>query len=248
MDVYLAGQWPWKDKGIYEKSVVGGNLCILDSFYYADALLERYIPYFKKFLLDSGAFTFMMQKKKSATNWDDYVERFADFIIRNNVQHYFELDIDTIVGLKEVERLRRKLENLTGRQSIPVWHKNRGKDYFLRMCDEYKYVSLGGIIDQIKPSEYKYFPWFINEAHKKGAKIHGLGFTSLEGLKKYHFDSVDSTAWLSGNRFGSMYFFDGKTMQQRHRKSNERMANQQELAVHNFNEWVKFQRYAETHL
>ena len=111
------------------------------------------------------------------------------------------------------------------------------------------YVSLGGIVTrEFKASEYKYFPWFINTAHSKGAKIHGLGFTNLKGLKKYHFDSVDSTSWTSGNRFGSVYHFNGRTMIKTDRKPNERMANPRELAIHNFNEWVKFQKYAEKYL
>ena len=249
MDLYLAGQWPWKEKGIYDEALKTHKLYVLESFFYADELTEKMIPCFGKFLLDSGAFTFLTSKKNGSVNWEEYVEKYADFINRNKVQTFFELDIDPIVGIKEVERLRRKLENLTGKQSIPVWHKSRGKEYYLRMCDEYNYVSLGGIVSkEFKSTEYKYFPWFINEAHKRGAKIHGLGFTNLEGLKKYHFDSVDSTSWTSGNRFGSVYHFDGKTMQKTDRKSNERMANTRELALHNFNEWVKFQKYAETHL
>ena len=40
------------------------------------------------------------------------------------------------------------------------------------------------------------------------AKIHALGFTSISGLEKYHFDSVDSTSLTTGNRFRMLYHFD----------------------------------------
>lgn len=249
MDVYLAGTMYGNQSKAISTLGINPAISILESFYYADEFTEKMIPHFEKFLLDSGAFTFMTSQKNPSIDWDDYVERYADFINRNKVDLFFELDIDSIVGIKEVERLRAKLERLTGKQSIPVWHKSRGKEYFLRMCREYNYVSLGGIVSrEFVPSEYKYFPWFINIAHEHGAKIHGLGFTNLKGLTKYHFDSVDSTSWTSGNRFGSVFYFDGRTMTKVDRKENERMINTRELAIHNFNEWVKFQKYAKQHL
>ena len=46
------------------------------------------------------------------------------------------------------------------------------------------------ISKEIKKDEYKYFSWLIEQAHKRNALIHGLGFTNLEGLTKYHFDTV----------------------------------------------------------
>ena len=52
-----------------------------------------------------------------------------------------------------------------------VWHKSRGKDYWLKMIKEYDYVAIGGIVTkEIKPSEYKYFHWFIRQATKIIAK------------------------------------------------------------------------------
>ena len=123
------------------------------------------------------------------------------------------------------------------------------KEEFLKMCDEYDYVAIGGIVSkEITQNEYPYFTWFINEAHKRGAKIHGLGFTNLKGLEKYKFDSVDSTSWTTGNRFGSVYFFNGKTVVKYDKKQGQRLADSKAVAVHNFNEWVKFQKYAEKNL
>lgn len=224
---------------------------ILESFFYAEKdEIQKLMPYFGDFLLDSGAFTFM-ENSKIRADWDEYVERYADFINAYKIEKFFELDIDVVVGYKEVKRLRKKLETLTGKQSIPVWHLSRGKEEFLRMCDEYPYVAIGGIVSgEIKSDRYKYFPWFIDNAHERGAKIHGLGFTNLEGLKKYHFDSVDSTAWTTGNRFGHIYRFNGKTMTKVNKPDGTRVPKEKirELAVNNFIEWCKFQQYAETHL
>ena len=161
---------------------------ILESFYYCDEDTERLLPYFGDFLLDSGAFTFM-QGNGESTNWDEYIERYANFINRNHVEKFFELDIDSVVGYDKVKEFRKKLEQLTGRQSIPVWHLSRGFDEYKRMCDEYKYVAIGGIVSgEIKSTKYSAFPALISEAHRRGAKIHGLGFTALEWLKTHPVD------------------------------------------------------------
>ena len=84
--------------------------------------------------------------------------------------------------------------------------------------------------------------------HKNGAKIHALGFTSLDGITQYHFDSVDSTAWTAGNRFGLVYHFDGRTMQKINVPKGYRIKDSKRLALMNYIEWVKFQKYADTHL
>jgi len=221
---------------------------ILESFFYADEDTERLIPHFGDFLLDSGAFTFM-QGKGGSPNWDEYIERYADFINRNKVQKYFELDIDVVVGYERVKQFRAKLEKLTNKPCIPVWHLSRGLDEYKRMCDEYGYVAIGGIVSgEIRKEKYGAFPALIGEAHKRGAKVHGLGFTALDWLKTCHFDSVDSTAWTTGNRFGFLYYFDGKTMRKKDAPAGHRIGASREAALNNFTEWLKYQQYAEKYL
>lgn len=221
---------------------------ILESFYYVDEDTEKLLPYYGDFFLDSGAFTFM-QNCKSTVNWEDYIERYSDFINRNKIEKFFELDIDSVVGYPQVLKFRDKLENLTGKKCIPVWHRSRGIQDFKDMCDAYPYVAIGGIVaGEIKSDQYGKFPAMIREAHKRGAKIHGLGFTSLDWLKKCHFDSVDSTSWTTGNRFGFAWQFDGKTMVKKNIPHGKKIADPRKLAINNYCEWVRFQEWAVTHL
>ena len=237
-----------KYRGGFDKTIRSHRPYILESFYYADEDTERLIPYYGDFLLDSGAFTFM-QNSKAHLNWEEYIERYADFINRNNVEKFFELDIDSVVGYDKVLVYRKKLEKLTGKQCIPVWHKSRKISEWKAMCKEYPYVAIGGIVSkEIREEQYKAFPSMIYEAHSQGAKVHGLGFTSLKHLPKIHFDSVDSTAWTTGNRFGFIYHFDGKTMKKINCPKGKRLADSRKVALINYTEWIKFQKYAERNL
>lgn len=234
--------------GYYQDAIKKHRPYILESFYYADETTEKLIPYFGDFLLDSGAFTFI-QNSKAHINWDEYIEKYADFIKRNKVQKYFELDIDSIVGYDQVLKYREKLEKLVGWQSIPVWHRQRGLDEYIRHCKEYSYIAIGGIaIKEIKRNEYPIFHKLLKEAHQRDCKVHGLGFTQLKELPKYKFDSVDSTAWTAGNRFGYLYYFDGSTMRKIHAKKGQRIIKPREAALINYTEWIKYQQYAERFL
>lgn len=192
MKVFLAAT---SDKSFI--SNITDSKYILESFYY---FKEWQIPLIKKsemFLLDSGAFTFMSGNKSN--DFDGYLTRYIDFIKRHDVKYFFELDIDSVVGYDKVKQFRKRLEKETDKKCIPVWHKSRGKEEFLKMCDEYDYVAIGGIVTkEITKDKYPFFTLFLNEAHKRGCKVHGLGFTSMADLPKYHFDSIDSTSWKSG--------------------------------------------------
>lgn len=223
---------------------------MLESFY---SMTDWLIPIAKKcdlFLLDSGAFTFM-NNSKSNVDFDEYLTSYIEFINKHDISHFFELDIDVLVGLEEVERLRKRLESETGKKPIPVWHKSRGKEKFIEMCEQYDYVAIGGIVTkEILPAEYKYFKWFIDTAHSYGCKIHGLGFTNLKGLYIYNFDSVDSTSWVAGGKFGTLYQFTGRGLKQVDTEGRKRRKDLSTDPInrHNYYEWVKFQEYAERYL
>lgn len=230
-----------------------GGLNILESFYYVrtNKYFPKLYPYFDNFMLDSGAFTFM-QGKGTGIDWMKYTEDYAEFINRYDIKLFFELDIDKIIGLRNVEVLRERLEQLTGKKPIPVWHETRNKEYWTNMCREYPYVAVGGLAlskGNKKKELENYLPYFIDSAHRNGAKIHGLGYTSIGNLKYLHFDSVDSKAWLHGNIGGWLYKFNATTgTMDKWMQNNKGRMKSREGAIHNFNEWIKFSNYAKIYL
>jgi hypothetical protein len=219
---------------------------ILESFLQTTEKSVKYLPYYGDYMLDSGAFSMLMGNAKKV-DLKTYVDSYIAYIQKYNVQKFFELDIDPIVGYEEVLKIRKYIAEKVGRSPIPVWHKSRGMKDFIEMCKRYKYVAIGGYVSgEFAKGEVEKFPLLIKEAHSHGAKIHGLGFTQLKYLPRFHFDSVDSTAWVSGNRFGAVYKFNGKTMVKYNKPTGMRVKNK-EVAINNFVEWVKFQEYAKTH-
>ena len=222
----------------------------LVSFYYIEkwqsALFNSEL-----FLLDSGAFTFI-SNCKGDVDFDSYLDRYIAFIKENDIKYFFELDVDAIVGYDKVKQMRAKLERAVGRQCIPVWHRTRGLDEWKRLTKDYNYIAIGGFaIKDIKEREYRYITALLEIARKNGCKVHGLGFTSLKYLDKFHFYSVDSTTWLSGSRYGNIYVFKHNKMKQHPHPKGKRLKSGEYLAemqLFNLREWIKYQHYASKYL
>ena len=220
---------------------------ILESFYY---LKDWEIPIIKKcdsFLLDSGAFTFMNNKKdKKEINWYNYIDKYVNFINKYDIENFFELDIDVLVGYEKVKEYTKYIEEKTNKKCIPVWHRQRGLEVWKELTKNYDYIALGGFaIKEIKKSEYKYIPKLLDIARKNNCKVHGLGFTSMDNLQKLKFYSVDSTTWLAGSRFGIVHQFNGKKIKKYHSKEKRTV---KDIDFHNYRQWLKFQKYAENGL
>lgn len=251
MKVYLARTAELK-KEFSEGKVTPEDIYILESFYSIADWQKPLINRFKGFLLDSGAFTFLNAGKgKANVDFERYADAYAEFIKSYGIKRYFELDIDAIVGLKEVERLRNRIENRVGWQSIPVWHIHRGKQYFLDMVKEYQYVAIGGIVTKEIPTKLyeRMFPWFINNAHKSKCFIHGLGYTNTNNLTVYHFDSVDSPTWTAGRRYGEVSWFNkGMIYRRKGKNIGRKIKDTTSINWFSFQEWVKYQKYADNNL
>ena len=220
---------------------------LLESFYY---IKEWQLPIIKNcqlFLLDSGAFTFM-NGSKGEVDFNAYLDRYIDFINKNNIKYFFELDIDSVVGYENVKKLRTKLEQGTGKKCIPVWHKSRGLEEWKKMCQEYDYVAIGGIVTkEIQKEDYKYFKPLLEIAKQNNCKVHGLGFTAVAELTKYKFYSVDSTSWKSGGRYGQLHVFN-KGRIENNKPKGMRAKDYKKIDYHNYLEWLKYQEYADKHL
>lgn len=253
MKLYLAGMEQRTNlKPYFESGELTTDFNALISFYYVQKgckWLNQWIKNdrFRTTMIDSGAFSYMNSgQSPKSINWEKYVEQYTDYINTVSPDHYIELDIENIVGLDRVEQMRAKLGRLTGKDPIPVWHPERGIDYWKKMCKNYDYVAIGGMAQdsrrKYRNKLEKKFPWFIRVAHKNNAKVHGLGYASFEGLEKYNFDSTDVTSYLSP-KYGEVYYFDGKKPVKTDK--DERVKTGPKPYVQSVKAWLKYMRRLE---
>lgn len=222
---------------------------VLESFYSGEKLCSKLLNIYGKenFLLDSGAFSYMNGQKCTKEIVLGYLDRYIDFINRYDIKYFFELDVDSVLGLDFVEECRRKLERKTNKRCIPVWHKSRGIEYWKKMCERYDYIAIGGfVIHEIKPAEYKLVKKMVDYAYYKGVKVHGLGFTKTKILENenWRFYSVDSSSWISSaSRGQKLQIFKNGCIENVNDEKRKVKANISKIASFNFEEWCKYQKY-----
>lgn len=250
MRIYFATSTSGITPELRKKMIAEGKpLYMLETFFNGEKVCKMVLDDVgtDNFLLDSGAFSFMSGAECTKEMLLEYLDRYIAFIKENNVKYFFELDVDTIFGIEFVEMMRRKLENETQRPCIPVWHKGRGVEYWKWMCDNYKYVAIGGLVFHVKRQEYDSIKKMVDYAYRRGVKVHGLGFTKTKELEDWKFWSVDSASWKKAACLGRQaHFFNGKSIDQRMIDNGNKKVKLYELVAHNFVEWCKYQRYMDS--
>lgn len=243
MKIYLAGLEA-REKQVRQ---AGGTDYALTSFFFlrgkGEAAVDRIRSLVhKSWLIDSGAFTFM--NSGGTVNWENYVDDYAAFVNRYQVDLFIELDLYSVIGIGKTEALRKRLERKTNKQCIPVFHPELGVPYYKKMVAGYPYVALGGIVVG-KWKNYKQMVPLIDYANCRGVKIHGLGFTRMAKLDYMNFYSVDSTSWV-GDRYGKIYIFDGRNLKGLSLGGSGRKLEYKRAALINVQQWNLYQAYMDS--
>lgn len=241
MRMYLAGSGGlvWKGRDFYD-------FHRLDSYLAIDKQNEDPHRY-RSFILDSGIFSYLTSRDPTKVDWEKYATEYAQYVKKAGIRNYVEIDIDRVLGLGEVERLRQYIEKKVGWKCMPVWHMGRGYDKWLEICRDYDYVCFGAFLtDNLAPSKFGQITHFLKDAKKQDCKVHGLGFTSGVWMPRLPFHSVDSSSWTAGIRYGFVFEFRQGVMKQHIRPASHIISDPKALHLHNFYEWVKFAEYAET--
>lgn len=205
MKLYLASYSTcWKrffcDLQIIEK------INFLESYLYFKnkSVEDDYKLYKKKFFLDSWAFS-------QATLWKKIdIQEYIKYIKLNKeyLELYANLDViwNAEATLKNQEIMEQSWLN-----PLPTYHLWSPKRYFEEMCKKYNYIWLWWMVPYArKPGEIKKFlDYCFNYIlkNKLKTKIHWWGMTNPKFIKRYPFYSVDSTWWLCGGRFNTIYQF-----------------------------------------
>lgn len=223
---------------------------ILHSFAYNKPGCSECYSYCKNLLLDSGAFTVMNSKKSRKTfSPMEYCKKYAEHINENNIEHFIELDIEGVYGFDVYRDCLHQLQDMTGKEPIYVFHKWRGLDYYRELVKKYDYIALGDVsVGGSSREIYKYFPWFIEEAHRNNCRVHGLAFTYVRDLNYMNFDSVDSSTWTMGVKYANPFRFNGHGVRRYYCKRNDvrQLAKNDVVKEHDYLEWKKLSQYYDT--
>jgi hypothetical protein len=217
---------------------------ILMSYYAArDKADFSDVDKFESIFLDSGGFT------ARSRGIDIDVVKYGEFIKRNpRFKIYANLDLmeteKTLTNQKTLEDMNLK--------PIPVFHYDEwrnGKGYLL---DEYikksPYIALGGIAGSaVSKKILEAYLDFCFYKIPRTTKVHGFGITSMWALQRYPFYSVDSTAWLSGGKFGRITKKTGLLNTSIQANNNDkyplnRVLTYQEMFVNNIATYLQLQK------
>lgn len=223
---------------------------ILESFWWLRKIKISKLQY-RSFMLDSGGFTALVNPSVEI-DWDKYVAEYIEYIVEHNIELFFELDIDVVIGRDKVRQIRERIERETQRQ--PIWILQAGRT--LRDLEEalerYKYIAipLAGKVFVTKTwrNMSAQLRAIVDFAHERGAKVHALGYTPnrIKRLLRLGFDSADSSTWLQAAVHKiKIAFRNGRLVRKvLHIRPDERIEDYG-LKQHNLCEWKKFCDYIE---
>lgn len=174
---------------------------------------EARVPMFEHVIMDSGLFTLMFgadsgvaQDEATIERWQDKIVRFVD--ANGITASVVECDCQKVVSPEYAWELRRDLKRrLPHHEVINVFHLEDGKAGFLKLVEFSDYIAIS--VPELRIAQPKSYRGTVSALArlarriKPGIKIHLLGCTELELLKRNSFcTSADSSSWISPIRYG----------------------------------------------
>ena len=105
---------------------------------------------------------------------------------------------------------------------VPAVHYGADPDWVSRYADSgSKWLAIGGLVGrpraQSGASDQEIRDWLdpvMDRARSHGVKVHGFGVNARWMISRYGLDSVDSTTFSSGTRFGKVPIYQGTTVRE----------------------------------
>ena len=176
-----------------------------------------------KFLIDSGAYTYMSNPKYNdytIEQWERHIEQYLKWARAHKdiIFAIASLDLELIVGGDKVQEWNEKyFEPFMLETGIPVcfvWHQEATKLTWEQYCQRYPYVGVSWGTDSFDDGSggLKTGQKMLKVAEKYGAVVHGMAMTRTSLLTKLPFYTVDSTTWMVGVQYGEVNYWRGTKM------------------------------------
>lgn len=196
------------DRDPYQLAHCGAKKILFSYYYHSDKtfgeIREKHFQHGVRVFADSGGFT--AQTKGAEIDLDHYCQWLK--LSKQYLEQYANLDV---IGNQVLTRINQSAMEAQGLTPMPVFHVGSGLKEYRRLCEEYDYIAIGGMVpymkafDEIRPYLQKIF----DIAGDK--KLHGFGCTNLKALFEFPWYSVDSSTWLVGIRYGEVPIFEKRT-------------------------------------
>lgn len=197
---------------------------ILYSYYYIltmqrETFIDKMQSEYKdvEWFLDSGAFTYGQKWNTDPGKLMDY-RQYKKLYFRyinatwNRWVRIAELDLDKPEGWREkitmdmLEEWRTEMhERWPDANIMVVWQLHRGPEEWTSYVRDrrFKYLAIGS-----GPPKIGNLRKMVMEAHTWRKPVHGFGMTHVNTVLPYvPYDSVDSTSWVLGQKYGTLYVF-----------------------------------------
>jgi hypothetical protein len=186
-----------------------------------------------KIMIDSGAHSLFVREilKKQhgelsfgyyeTDEFWEYVDAYAKYIQEN--QHLIEVyvSVDVIHNPELSWKVQRYLEDNYKLRPLPVYHSGEEFKWFKKYCDNYDYIGVGGLGQEVSRSTWiknigvPVFSYICTKDsdYRPVRKIHGFAMTAPSLVTAYPWYSVDSTSWIQFGKYGIVivpYKKDGK--------------------------------------
>jgi len=178
--------------------------------------LESWRPkrkYFDRLFLDSGAFTAWSQ------GTEINLKKYVAYCHEHQKQWDIIAGLD-VIGDWQASKLNYLDMRSEGLNILPTFHVGEPWEFLEWLCSEWKYVAIGGMVPYLSsnaPHFKKPLIRFLIKSHGIAAKarcrLHGFGLTTWEIVKMFNWESIDSTSFLAGQKFGRALGVKGSNTQ-----------------------------------
>ncbi len=161
-------------------------------------------------MIDSGAYSaFTKQSPIDLQAYIDYLHRVIPWFQKHHVPLcYINLDVigdDGSLSYANWKEIRRQ-----GLDPLPVYHAKTDIRWLKKYLNQTDYIGLGTLTN-VYGTRLKmlldrlWHKFFVDRSGMPVVKVHGLGATTVSGMRRYPWYSVDSTSWLRPAAFGKIF-------------------------------------------
>jgi len=162
---------------------------------------------------DSGAFSAFTQG--ATIDLDEYIDWVARYREWLTVVGALDVIGDARGTYENATRMVDKLTRVYGEgvpPILPAFHVGEPWEWLERYVAEFTHIALGGMVPYAGSRRRILDAWIAKAFTMIPPEtyVHGFGLTTWDLMKRYPFNSVDSSSWAAPGRFAQLSLFDAR--------------------------------------